>query len=1007
MAGFRTRRQIVSASGSKIADAKAVSFELESTDGEKFITATTTDGSESITLGQATKITGPTGTTGMAIPATNTALLVENTGSGSGSKCYIDINADGTGGSGVRFFQADAEKASIAGYQDQLLLKTEDESIPIILTCGGTEAMRLVRDSSSDKIMVGINGAPDDQNNPVLQLTGDGSESELIIRRAASGQSNDEVAYLGYRAQGVFSIDAEGGIQFRNQGGSKRAEFDSSGNFTAYHLATINSASPTLILDNSESEDSDGGRESTIRFSGKQSGDEAHYLAEIVGSHRGSDDNQNGQIIFKLNGGSSGTSLSSYHHFDGASANVGFNGLWQSGYRLTLNANDSNPGMAIKNGNSSDADLSGKTRIDFQRRQGGNEYSEAARIETRHDGALDDTKGEFAISTNTGSGLQEQLVINSSGDVGGRRFAGIPGVSSDVHLSGAGSGGDVKINNGGGRDVIVYNGSSAVIVKVDASESSMTVGADAVPVHTLHVQDGDLGVVTNSADDAAKKLVFTKSRNATDGSHTIIQDDDSLGIIDFYGSDGNSFALGARIMAKVNGTPGDGDMPTELVFQTTPDGSETPSTRLSLSNNGISAFTTDTASCLTLGRTSSGDKLEIRSSAGTELNVHGTQSLRVTQSYKEIADFNGETLVLENESYGYSGSAGGLWVDLSNTCTSSGTGNKTIASTAHGLKVADAVALPSGNSNVYEVFKVAAVGSANEFTVDTNLTNSISSAVGNTDGTKLAIKTGHGDARFTVAGSGKTVIQSGHPMLELQNEDALLRHKWEDYWYVQNAGSGSDRTKITGSTVGSYMRYSTLNLGDVLETNEAQLHVLVGADTSDRPAIKISQTDTTNNPYGLEINNTGSGDSIRDDSGAKLTAAGVWTDASDVLHKEDIVDIPYGLAEVLQMQPRKYKLRKTGEEDIGFISQEMEAIIPEVVFGDDAVIRDKVIDVTARPAKLTEDGEEIDPAREEKARFNVPTAGKSLSYSHLTAVLVRAVQELELKIKALEEAQGN
>ena len=85
----------------------------------------------------------------------------------------------------------------------------------------------------------------------------------------------------------------------------------------------------------------------------------------------------------------------------------------------------------------------------------------------------------------------------------------------------------------------------------------------------------------------------------------------------------------------------------------------------------------------------------------------------------------------------------------------------------------------------------------------------------------------------------------------------------------------------------------------------------------------------------------------------------------------------------------------------------METIIPEVVFGDDAVMQDKVIDVAAKPAKLTDDGEEIDPAREEKARFNVPTGGKSLSYSHLTAVLVRAVQELNLKVKALEEAQGN
>ena len=233
-------------------------------------------------------------------------------------------------------------------------------------------------------------------------------------------------------------------------------------------IAAFN-ADHRLKLSNPTHENTDGGRESTIVWSGEKADGTAHHLAEIVGSHRGSSDNQNGQLIIKLNSGSSGTSLSGYHYFDGASANVGFNGSFQNGYRLTLNGNDSNPGMLIRNSSASDSDLSGKTRIDFQRRQSGNEYSEAARIESRHDGASDDTLGEFAISTNTGSGLQEQLVINSAGNVGARKFQGIPGIASDVHLLGAGASGDVKINNGDGRDVIIYNGSSTQVAKVDAS----------------------------------------------------------------------------------------------------------------------------------------------------------------------------------------------------------------------------------------------------------------------------------------------------------------------------------------------------------------------------------------------------------------------------------------------------------------------------------------------------------------------------------------------------------
>jgi len=74
------------------------------------------------------------------------------------------------------------------------------------------------------------------------------------------------------------------------------------------------------------------------------------------------------------------------------------------------------------------------------------------------------------------------------------------------------------------------------------------------------------------------RLRFLKSRNATIGSNTLVQDGDQLGNIGFNAADGNDFfCVGARIYAEVDGTPGQDDMPTKLVFQTTPDGSESPS----------------------------------------------------------------------------------------------------------------------------------------------------------------------------------------------------------------------------------------------------------------------------------------------------------------------------------------------------------------------------------------------------------------------------------------------
>jgi hypothetical protein len=102
-----------------------------------------------------------------------------------------------------------------------------------------------------------------------------------------------------------------------------------------------------------------------------------------------------------------------------------------------------------------------------------------------------------------------------------------------------------------------------------------------------------------------------------------------------------------------------------------------------------------------------------------------------------------------------------------------------------------------------------------------------------------------------------------------------------------------------------------------------------------------------------------------------ITNGGAWQDASDIAYKEDIQDISYGLAEVKALRPRTYKMKGTDLNDgkgldqkIGFIAQEAELVVPEVVDG--------------------EEGE------------------KTMSYGQLTAVLVKAIQELEARIETLE-----
>jgi len=67
-------------------------------------------------------------------------------------------------------------------------------------------------------------------------------------------------------------------------------------------------ASPSVTLENSTAEDSDGGRESSFLFKGLQSGSEESTLVKIIGSHDGSSDDQKGKLQIYTNDGSDGDS---------------------------------------------------------------------------------------------------------------------------------------------------------------------------------------------------------------------------------------------------------------------------------------------------------------------------------------------------------------------------------------------------------------------------------------------------------------------------------------------------------------------------------------------------------------------------------------------------------------------------------------------------------------------------------------------------------------------------
>jgi len=101
---------------------------------------------------------------------------------------------------------------------------------------------------------------------------------------------------------------------------------------------------------------------------------------------------------------------------------------------------------------------------------------------------------------------------------------------------------------------------------------------------------GTMQIGRFSNDGHQPQISFTKSRNATVGSHTIVQNGDVLGGVYAYGSNGTSYDLAAAIIYEVDATAGAADMPGRIRFHTTPDGSTSLVERMRINSAGNIGF---------------------------------------------------------------------------------------------------------------------------------------------------------------------------------------------------------------------------------------------------------------------------------------------------------------------------------------------------------------------------------------------------------------------------------
>jgi len=203
------------------------------------------------------------------------------------------------------------------------------------------------------------------------------------------------------------------------------------------------------------------------------------------------------------------------------------------------------------------------------------------------------------------SGSNGQFLSKQSGNSGGLTWAAA-GADFDTAITINESGNDVDFRvesedsthmlyiDGGEEEGYVGISSQVTSPAVDNASGE---SAGGLQIKGADKQHASLSISCHSADTVPPNIRFMKSRNTTVGSTTIVADNDILGQISWHADDGNDHGTkAAEIRAMVDGTPGENDMPTELVFSTTADGAVAPTDHIIIKPDGGLRCTAGTGS---------------------------------------------------------------------------------------------------------------------------------------------------------------------------------------------------------------------------------------------------------------------------------------------------------------------------------------------------------------------------------------------------------------------------
>jgi hypothetical protein len=179
-----------------------------------------------------------------------------------------------------------------------------------------------------------------------------------------------------------------------------------------------------------------------------------------------------------------------------------------------------------------------------------------------------------------------------------------------------------------------------------------------------------------------------------------------------------------------------------------------------------------------------------------------------------------------------------------------------------------------------------------------------------------------------------------------------------------NTITGLTNTNLSGSAgiSNANLANSTISgvaLGSNLETLTFTDYLISGANYDGSAARTVSVAGTSVNTGNTLVARDASGDF----TAGSITAT-QYTSTSDISLKENVSTIENALEKVLSLRGVEYDRVESGEHQIGVIAQEVEKIIPEVVYGNEI---------------------------------------KSVAYANIVALLIEAIKEQQKEIEELKK----